>query len=67
MNADQYLLSELGIMEIDSKICQREVKSFRCCFDIKGQNNCMHFLDLVIACYRTKGRKVNKRDEFQFK
>jgi hypothetical protein len=62
--ADQFLMSELGVFTLDQKICQKEVKAFRCCFDLKGQDACKQFLELVGICYQNKGRKVKRSDEF---
>lgn len=59
----RYLKNQLGLRELSQKICNREVKSFRCCFEIKGENYCNEFLDLVRTCYLNRGVRVKKPDE----
>lgn len=59
----RYLKQELGLKVLEDKICNKEVKSFRCCFEMKGENRCKEFLELVRYCYMNKGRRVKKDQE----
>jgi len=51
------------LKSLEEKICGKEVKSFRCCFEMKGEDRCKEFLELVRHCYMNKGRRVRKDRE----